>query len=73
MLNGRLAWVTGAGGGIGQAMCKVLAREGATVIADDVNPETSREALKVCYLLQEVLFQLLGKGVNGVVFSVRRT
>lgn len=29
--------ISGAGGGIGRAICRVLAREGATVVAADVN------------------------------------
>ena len=31
-LNGKLAWVTGAGGGIGEASAKALAASGATVV-----------------------------------------
>ncbi|KAL5243785.1 hypothetical protein ACI65C_011195 [Semiaphis heraclei] len=37
MLPGKLAFVTGAGGGIGRAICRVMAREGATVVAADLN------------------------------------
>ncbi|XP_060868730.1 estradiol 17-beta-dehydrogenase 8 [Metopolophium dirhodum] len=37
MLPGKLAFVTGAGGGIGRAICRVMAREGATVVAADLS------------------------------------
>ncbi|XP_050542221.1 (3R)-3-hydroxyacyl-CoA dehydrogenase isoform X2 [Daktulosphaira vitifoliae] len=37
MLLGKLAFITGAGGGIGKAICKQMALEGAKVVAADVN------------------------------------
>jgi NAD(P)-dependent dehydrogenase (short-subunit alcohol dehydrogenase family) len=40
-LEGRIAIVTGGGGGIGSATCRVLAREGATVIVADVAAENA--------------------------------
>ena len=38
-MKGRVAVVTGAGSGIGQATAMLLAREGARVIAADIDPE----------------------------------
>ena len=35
-LEGRVAIVTGAAGGLGAAICKVLAREGATIVPGDL-------------------------------------
>jgi glucose 1-dehydrogenase len=40
-LEAKVAVVTGAGGGIGSAIAKELAGEGAKVLAADVRPETA--------------------------------
>lgn len=44
-LIGKLAFVTGAGSGIGRAICRVLARDGANVIAADTNLDTANETI----------------------------
>jgi NAD(P)-dependent dehydrogenase (short-subunit alcohol dehydrogenase family) len=44
-LEGKVALVTGAGGGIGRESCIKLAREGAKVVADDVNEATAKETV----------------------------
>jgi hypothetical protein len=41
MLSGQAAIVTGAGGAIGSATAKLLARQGASVICADRNPDTA--------------------------------
>ncbi|GAB1861145.1 Estradiol 17-beta-dehydrogenase 8 [Camponotus japonicus] len=41
----KLALVTGAGSGIGREVCRVLAREGANVIAADQNIKTAQETV----------------------------
>jgi NAD(P)-dependent dehydrogenase (short-subunit alcohol dehydrogenase family) len=43
-LAGQTAVVTGAGGGIGQAVCAALAREGADIVATDVRADPLRDA-----------------------------
>ena len=41
-LDQRVAVITGAGSGIGQAMALLFAREGARILAADVNEEAAR-------------------------------
>ena len=41
--DGRVAIVTGAGGGIGQAYAEALAREGAAVVVADINTEGAQK------------------------------
>ncbi|GAB1868862.1 Estradiol 17-beta-dehydrogenase 8 [Camponotus japonicus] len=45
LLAGKLALVTGAGSGIGREVCRVLAREGANVVAADQNIKTAQETV----------------------------
>ncbi|XP_063973268.1 estradiol 17-beta-dehydrogenase 8-like [Diachasmimorpha longicaudata] len=45
MLRGQLAFVSGAGGGIGRAVCRALAKEGADLVAADANITTAKETI----------------------------
>ncbi|EFN74228.1 Estradiol 17-beta-dehydrogenase 8 [Camponotus floridanus] len=45
LVDGKLALVTGAGSGIGREVCRVLAREGANVVAADQNIKTAQETV----------------------------
>lgn len=44
-LDGKIAFVTGAGGGIGRAVCRRFVEEGARVVAVDIVPAAAREAV----------------------------
>lgn len=45
-MSGRVAFVTGSAGGIGKAIAKKMAQEGACVVINDVNAERMEEAKK---------------------------
>jgi 3-oxoacyl-[acyl-carrier protein] reductase len=47
-LEGRVALVTGAGGGLGRATATVLAAEGATVVVNDINRDAADATVAVC-------------------------
>lgn len=46
-LDGKVALVTGAGSGIGQASATLFAREGARVLVSDINPEGGNETVRL--------------------------
>lgn len=46
-LQGKVALITGAGSGIGRAMALLFAREGARIVAGDLNPQGNAETLRL--------------------------
>ncbi|MCB1813562.1 MAG: SDR family NAD(P)-dependent oxidoreductase, partial [Candidatus Competibacteraceae bacterium] len=45
-LNGKVAWITGAGSGIGQAAAQTLAKAGVTVVLSGRREEALQETLR---------------------------
>jgi NAD(P)-dependent dehydrogenase (short-subunit alcohol dehydrogenase family) len=46
-LKGKVALITGAGSGIGRAMAMLFAREGAYVVAGDINVQGNAETIRI--------------------------
>jgi len=46
-LDGKIAIVTGGGSGIGRAICKALAQEGAHLLVADINEKTAKDTCDV--------------------------
>jgi 3-oxoacyl-[acyl-carrier protein] reductase len=63
-LTGKKAIVTGAGQGIGKATALKLAREGADVVVDDINPETAPQVVRE--------IQALGRKAVAVIADVSK-
>ena len=79
-LDGKVAFITGAGSGMGKAQAILYASEGAKVIIADINEETVNQTasdikahggeahqLQSMYLIKKVLTTLLNKVLKHLV------
>jgi NAD(P)-dependent dehydrogenase (short-subunit alcohol dehydrogenase family) len=62
---GKVAFVTGAGGGIGRATALAFAREGASVVVSDISEQSVRDTAR--------RIEELGGGVLAIACDVTRT
>ncbi|XP_035739866.1 estradiol 17-beta-dehydrogenase 8-like [Vespa mandarinia] len=67
IVAGKLAFVTGAGSGIGRETCRVLAREGAKVIAVDQNIQAAEETINIIKGTDHVALNVNVTNPNSIV------
>ena len=72
-LAGKVAFVTGAGGGIGSAICRRFLEEGAQVTATDINLEAARTAISGATAGQAIALQIDAGDSDQVRAAIART
>ena len=74
LLDGKVALITGAGGGLGEAYAKLFAREGAAVVVNDLGGPRDGSGADTS-MAQKVVDAITAEGgcavANGAVFSPR--
>ena len=72
-LDGKVAFITGGGSGIGQATAKVFAREGARIVVADIDESGGRQTVsEIADLGAEALFVLADVSEEDQVISAIR-
>ncbi|XP_054007984.1 estradiol 17-beta-dehydrogenase 8 isoform X2 [Hylaeus anthracinus] len=66
MVAGKIAFVTGAGSGIGREVCRLLAKQGSKVIAADRNLQTAQETVDTLNDSNHLALQLEVSNLSSV-------
>jgi NAD(P)-dependent dehydrogenase (short-subunit alcohol dehydrogenase family) len=71
ILEGKVALITGAGSGIGQATSRIFAREGAKLVLADVVEEGGNQTLKMVQELRATRSSSSAMSRNGATLRRR--
>ena len=66
LLNGKVAIVTGAGGGLGEAYAKLFAKEGASVVVNDLGGARDGSGTGASAAAQKVVDEIIAAGGKAV-------
>ena len=66
LLNGKVAIVTGAGGGLGEAYAKLFAKEGASVVVNDLGGSRDGSGTGTSAAAQKVVDEIVAAGGKAV-------
>ncbi|WP_296495714.1 SDR family NAD(P)-dependent oxidoreductase [Phenylobacterium sp.] len=66
LLDGKVAIITGAGGGLGEAYARLFAREGAAVVANDLGGARDGSGDGSVSAAQKVVNEILAEGGRAV-------
>ncbi|KAI4503115.1 hypothetical protein M0802_002159 [Mischocyttarus mexicanus] len=73
LVAGKLAFVTGAGSGIGRETCRILAREGAKVIAVDQNLKMAEDTVKILNGVDHIALKVNVTDLHNVQEAFKQT
>jgi NAD(P)-dependent dehydrogenase (short-subunit alcohol dehydrogenase family) len=66
LLNGKVAIITGAGGGLGEAYAKLFAKEGASVVVNDLGGSRDGSGVGTSAAAQKVVDEIVAAGGKAV-------
>ena len=66
LLNGKVAIITGAGGGLGEAYAKLFAKEGASVVVNDLGGARDGSGVGTSTAAQKVVDEIVAAGGKAV-------